>query len=226
MAVEKVRVDVQAQRLSIMQERNLLAHELHDSLAQTLASLRFQVRMLDETIEQGDQDQARREMDRIRNSLEEANAELRGLLAHFRAPIDRRGLLPALEDLVGRFRRETGIVTFFQKECAHTDLPATQEMQVVRIVQECLANIRKHSQAHAVRILLRCDDEGHYHVMVEDDGVGFGFGEDVSAAGAGEHIGLAILQERARRLGGELTVESEPAEGTRVELNFSSARVR
>ncbi len=224
MAVEKVRVDVQAQRLSIMQERNLLAHELHDSLAQTLASLRFQVRMLDDTIEQGDPEQARRELDRIRNSLEEANAELRGLLAHFRAPIDRRGLLAALEELIGRFRRETGIVTFFQKECAHTDLPATQEMQVLRIVQECLANIRKHSQAHAVRILLRCDDEGHYHVMVEDDGVGFG--EDVGAADAGDHIGLAILQERARRLGGELNVESEPAEGTRVELNFSSARAR
>jgi two-component system nitrate/nitrite sensor histidine kinase NarX len=73
-----------------------------------------------------------------------------------------------------------------------------------------------------VRILLRCDDLGHYHVMLEDDGVGFG---DGAAEGApGEHIGLAILQERARRLGGELTIESEPAEGTRVELNFTSAR--
>jgi two-component system nitrate/nitrite sensor histidine kinase NarX len=224
MAIEKVRVDSQAQRLSIMQERNLLAHELHDSLAQTLASLRFQVRMLDDTLGLGDLAQARGELDRIRDGLEEANAELRGLLAHFRAPIDRRGLLPALEDLVARFRRETGIVTFFQKECAHTDLPATQEMQVVRIVQEALANIRKHSQAHAVRILLRCDDEGHYHVMVEDDGVGIA--EDVAHGGPGEHIGLAILQERARRIGGEVTVESEPAEGTRVELNFTGARAR
>jgi two-component system nitrate/nitrite sensor histidine kinase NarX len=224
MAIEKVRVDAQAQRLSIMQERNLLAHELHDSLAQTLASLRFQVRMLDDTLGVGDLAQAHGELDRIRNGLEEANAELRGLLAHFRAPIDRRGLLPALEDLIGRFRRETGVVTFFQKECAHPDLPATQEMQVLRIVQEALANIRKHSQAHAVRILLRCDDEGHYHVMVEDDGIGIG--EDVGGAESGEHIGLAILQERARRLGGTLTIESEPAEGTRVELNFTSARAQ
>jgi two-component system nitrate/nitrite sensor histidine kinase NarX len=224
MAIEKVRVDAQAQRLSIMQERNLLAHELHDSLAQTLASLRFQVRMLDDTLGAGDLAQARGELDRIRGGLEEANDELRGLLAHFRAPIDRRGLLPALEDLIGRFRRETGVVTFFQKECSYPDLPATQEMQVLRIVQEALANIRKHSQAHAVRILLRCDDEGHYHVMVEDDGVGFV--EDIDRVGPGEHIGLAILQERARRLGGELTVESEPAEGTRVELNFTSARAR
>jgi len=225
MAIEKVRVDAQAQRLSIIQERNLLAHELHDSLAQTLASLRFQVRMLEETLgSSGAVTQARGELDRIRDGLEEANDELRGLLAHFRAPIDRRGLLPALEELVARFRRETGIVTFFQKECTHTDLPATQEMQVVRIVQEALANIRKHSQAHAVRILLRCDEEGHYHVMVEDDGIGIS--EDAGRGEPGEHIGLAILQERARRIGGELTVESEPAEGTRVELNFTGARVR
>jgi two-component system nitrate/nitrite sensor histidine kinase NarX len=224
MAIEKVRVDSQAQRLSIMQERNQLAHELHDSLAQTLASLRFQLQMLDDTVKGGDLGQARVEVDRLRNGLEEANDELRGLLAHFRAPIDRRGLLPALEDLVARFRRETGIVTFFQRECAYPELPATQEMQVLRIIQEALANIRKHSQARAVRILLRCDGEGHYHVMIEDDGVGFA--EGVEGETPGEHIGLAILQERARRLGGELTVESEAAEGTRVELNFASARSR
>jgi two-component system nitrate/nitrite sensor histidine kinase NarX len=223
MAIEKVRVDTQAQRLSIMQERNLLAHELHDSLAQTLASLRFQVRMLDDTLGQGDFSHARGELQRIRNGLEEAHSELRGLLAHFRAPIDQRGLVRALEDLVARFRRETGIITFFQRECGQAELPATQEMQVLRIVQEALTNIRKHSQAHAVRLLLRCDEEGHYHIMVEDDGVGFG--EQVTGAD-GEHIGLAILQERARRLGGELTVESEPAEGTRVELNFTSAGAR
>ncbi len=222
MAIEKVRVDNQAQRLSIMQERSLLAHELHDSLAQTLASLRFQVRMLDDTLEQGELEQARRELDKIRNSLEEANTELRGLLAQFRAPIDKRGLVPALEDILARFRRETGIVTFFQKECSQADMPASMEMQVLRIVQEALANIRKHSRAHAVRILLRCDRSGQYHVMVEDDGIGMT--QEALEGEPGEHLGLTILEERARRLGGELSIESEPAEGTRIELNFRLPR--
>jgi two-component system nitrate/nitrite sensor histidine kinase NarX len=224
MAIEKARVDSQAQRLSITQERTLLAHELHDSLAQTLASLRFQFRMLDDTLAAGNMVQARRELERLQNGLEEANGELRGLLAHFRAPIDGRGLLPALEDLVARFRRETGIVTFFQRECVTPDLSASQEMQVLRIVQEALANIRKHSRAHAVRLLFRCDGTGHYHVMVEDDGIGFE--GEAPADREGEHIGLTVLQERARRLGGDLTVESEPAEGTRIELNFTDARAR
>ncbi len=222
MAIEKVRLDQQAQRLSIMQERNLLAHELHDSLAQTLASLRFQVRMLDDTLRQGDEAQARGELGEIQSGLEEANTELRGLLAHFRAPMDKRGLLPALEDTVARFRRETGIVTFFQKECQQPSLPASLEIHVLRIVQEALTNVRKHSRARAVRILLRCDKAGAYHVMVEDDGIGMP--TETLESKPGEHLGLAILRERAERLGSELTIESEPAEGTRIELNFTHPR--
>jgi len=222
MAIEKVRVDQQAQRLSIMQERNLLAHELHDSLAQTLASLRFQVRMLDDTMRQGGLEQAQDEVGEIQASLEEANTELRGLLAHFRAPMDKRGLLPALEDTVARFRRETGIVTFFQKECQQPNLPASLEIHVLRIVQEALTNVRKHSRARAVRILLRCDKTGRYHVMVEDDGIGMP--TETLESKPGEHLGLAILKERAESLGSELTIESEPAEGTRIELSFTHPR--
>ncbi len=220
MAIEKVRIDRQAQRLSIMQERNLLAHELHDSLAQTLASLRFQVRMLEDTLADNESEVARAELARIRGGLDEANTELRGLLAHFRAPMDKRGLLPALEDIVDRFRREAGIVALFQRECEHSDLPAGMEMQVMRILQETLANIRKHSKARAVRILLRCDSKGSYYLMVEDDGVGIRTSDIGSRPG--EHLGLQILQERARRLGGALQVDSEPGEGTRIELHFSN----
>ena len=222
MAIEKVRVDQQAQRLSIMQERNLLAHELHDSLAQTLASLRFQVRMLDDTLNQGALEQAQSELEEVRGGLEEANTELRGLLAHFRAPMDKRGLMPALEDTVARFRKETDIVTFFQKECHQPNLPASLEIHVLRIVQEALTNVRKHSRARAVRILLRCGQEGSYHVMVEDDGIGMP--TETLSGNPGEHLGLAILKERAEKLGSELTIESEPSEGTRIELNFRYPR--
>jgi two-component system nitrate/nitrite sensor histidine kinase NarX len=219
MAIEKVRVDRQAQRLSIMQERNLLAHELHDSLAQTLASLRFQVRMMEDTLAHEGVEAARGEVAKIRSSLDEANGELRGLLAHFRSPMDSRGLVPSIEDLVGRFRRETGIVTFFQKECEHSGLPASLEMQVLRILQEALANIRKHSRAHVVRILFHCERDGGYRLLVEDDGVGMA--ADFLENRPGEHLGLEIMRERARRLGGTISLDSEPAEGTRVELAFT-----
>ncbi|MEJ2455683.1 MAG: histidine kinase [Candidatus Thiodiazotropha sp.] len=223
MAVAKQRSDTEARRLSIVEERTSLAHELHDSLAQTLASLRFQVRMLEETLQDaGATPKAQLEAARIHNGLDEAHDELRELINSFRAPLDQRGLVPALGKLVERFNQETGIAAFFQPDCLKADLDTNQEMQALRIVQESLANIRKHAQAHTVRVLLRCRSPGTYLILVEDDGVGF---EGSAPKGnPGEHIGLSIMQERARRIGGELSIESEPGEGTRVELIIRSAR--
>ncbi|MEN8179634.1 MAG: histidine kinase [Pseudomonadota bacterium] len=217
MAVAKQRSDVEAMRLSIVEERTALAHELHDSLAQTLASLRFQVRMLEETLQKREVfDEAQREAARIHSGLDEAHDELRELINSFRAPLDQRGLVPALERLVERFRQETEIPAFFQSDCRKAILDSTQEMQTLRIVQESLANIRKHAQAHTVRVLLKSRANGTYLLLVEDDGIGF---EGATPKGnPGEHIGLSIMRERARRVKGELNIESEPGEGTRVEL--------
>ncbi|MEW8298742.1 MAG: ATP-binding protein [Candidatus Thiodiazotropha sp.] len=223
MAVAKQRSDSEARRLSIVEERTSLAHELHDSLAQTLASLRFQVRMLEETL-QSDAISAKalQEAQRIHNGLDEAHDELRELIYSFRAPIDQRGLVPALSKLVERFNQETGIPAFFQPDCLKTDLNPNQEMQALRIVQEALANIRKHAKAHTIRILLRCRSPGSYLILVEDDGVGFEGA--VPQGNPGEHIGLSIMEERARRVDGELSIESEPGEGTRVELVIRSEK--
>jgi two-component system nitrate/nitrite sensor histidine kinase NarX len=218
MAIEKARLDEEANLLSIMEERTRLAHELHDSLAQSLASLRFQVRVLDETLHEGREEALWEELERIENSLDEAYIELRELIAHFRAPMDKRGLIPAVEQAVKRFRRETEIHTFLQQEWGNTSLPADTEMQVLRIIQESLANIRKHSQANTVRVMLKALPGNEFQVLVEDDGVGMG--EPVSGA-PGEHVGLKILQERASRIGGKLRIESESGEGTRILLRFS-----
>ncbi|MEN8174974.1 MAG: histidine kinase [Pseudomonadota bacterium] len=218
MAVAKQRSDEEAHRLSIVEERTALAHELHDSLAQTLAGLRFQVRMLDDSLKQGPAPgSARDDLERIRGGVDEAHTELRELLNSFRAPLDRRGLVPALEKLVARFRDETGLHVFLQVNCRVVSLNASEEMQMLRIVQEALANIRKHAGAHTVRVLLSCRAEAGYELLVEDDGSGF---TSTPEGQPGEHIGLAIMQERARRLGAQLRVESEAGEGTRVEMFY------
>lgn len=218
MAVAKQRSDEEARRLSIVEERTALAHELHDSLAQTLASLRFQVRMLDDTLRQEAASAAAMDdLLKIRNGLDEAHTELRELLYSFRAPLDQRGLLPALEKLTDRLGEETGIHVFLQADCRTVPLNASEEMQLLRIVQEALTNIRKHARANTVRVLLTCRADGTYVLLVEDDGVGF---DRAPEGRPGEHIGLAIMEERARRLGGKLRIESEPGEGTRVELSY------
>ncbi len=218
MAIEKSSVDEEANRLTIIEERTRIAHELHDSLAQTLASLRFQVRVLDETLHRGDESALWAELERIENSLDEAYSELRGLIDHFRAPIDRRGLMPAIEKVVERFRNESNIQIFLQREWRGPSLPEDMEIQVLRIVQEALVNVRKHSKAHTVRVLMRAKDDGQYRILIEDDGTGI---EPRTADGApGEHVGLSIMEERARRLGGKIRFESEPGEGTRIQLTF------
>jgi two-component system nitrate/nitrite sensor histidine kinase NarX len=218
MAIEKARLDEEANLLSIMEERTRLANELHDSLAQSLASLRFQVRVLDETLHSGKESALWQELEIIENSIDEAYTELRELIAHFRAPVDKRGLIPAVEQAVERFRRNSDIRAFLQLEWNDTKLPAEIEIQVLRIVQEALANIRKHSEANAVRVLMRAGKDKQYMVMIEDDGIGIQ--NKVMEGGPGEHLGLNILQERAARIGGDLKIESEPGEGTRVTLRF------
>jgi two-component system nitrate/nitrite sensor histidine kinase NarX len=223
MAVAKQRSDEEARRLSIVEERTSLAHELHDSLAQTLASLRFQVRMLEESLQKTDiplpvQQQATR----IHGGLEEAHDEVRELINSFRAPVEQRGLVSGLERMVERFKQETGVSIFFQSDLRKAVLDSNQEMQALRIVQEALTNIRKHAQAQTVRVLLKSSSEGGYMVLVEDDGLGFA--GDAPKGNPGEHIGLSIMQERARRMGGSLSIESELGEGTRVELIIHSNR--
>jgi two-component system nitrate/nitrite sensor histidine kinase NarX len=217
-AIERYHNDDESRAHLIKEERTRLAHELHDSLAQTMASLRFQVRVLDETLHQGDESTTWQQLERIENSLDEANTELRALIANFRAPVYKRGLVEAIEQMVSRFRSETRIRTYLQKDCSASTFPKDTETQILRIIQEALWNIRKHSQAKTVRILLRNNVDDRCHILIEDDGIGI---NKQLYGSAGEHVGLTIMRERASRIGGDLKIESEPGEGTRVVLEIN-----
>jgi two-component system nitrate/nitrite sensor histidine kinase NarX len=220
MAIDKARLDNETNRLSIMEERTRLAHELHDSLAQTMASLRFQVRVLDESLRKGEERSVWHELEQIENNLDEAYAEVRELITHFRAPIDKRGLVPAVEHLASRFRNQTGIHVFLQQEWNVVQLPANVEVEVIRIIQESLNNIKKHSQAHTVRVILRSEPQGNCRILIEDDGIGIDTRLDKDTKE--DHYGLKIMSERAKRINGKLKIESEPGEGTRIILTFKN----
>jgi two-component system nitrate/nitrite sensor histidine kinase NarX len=220
-AIERARSDEQTHQHLINDERTRIAHELHDSLAQNLASLRYQVRVLDETLHQGDESTTWQQLERIESSLDEANTELRELISNFRAPVSNRGLIGAIEQTVNHFRSETRIKTFLQKEWTDDKLSKDVEVQILRIIQEALWNIRKHSRAKTVRIMLRHRNNENYCILIEDDGVGF----DRKVYGSpGEHVGLSIMRERALRIGGRLRVDSEPGEGTRVVLELDETK--
>jgi len=217
LAIEKDRSDQDTRRLAIMEERNIIANELHDSLAQSLVSMRLQLKMLGENLFKKEWRPAQNEARNLRIAVDEAHESLRALLANFRLKIDDRGLVPALQALVARFKQETGINIYFDNNCHDLHLAPQQELQVFHIVQEALTNVRKHSQAVNVRILLHNDPMGGYVLLVEDDGHGI---TDNEPGRPGEHVGLQIMRERAARVPGELTIESEAGEGTRVQLVF------
>lgn len=219
MAIEKARLDEETKRLSLMEERTRMANELHDSLAQTLVSLRYQVRVLDDNLQQSHEEQAWESIEKLENTLGEANAEMRELIAHFRAPLDTDGVVSGVERAVQRFKRHSDISIFFQNNWPKQRLPSEYELHIIRIVQEALANIAKHSRANTVRVLLQGKSNRNFRVLIEDDGVGLPV--KAKETKAGENIGLSIMRDRARSIGGRLVVDSEPGEGTRVVLLFS-----
>ena len=202
-------------RLLRFEDRSAIANELHDSLAQSLASLKMQVRVLDDTLRQDNEVAIWKEMENIQAGLDEANIELRELITYFRLPVDGNGVVSAIEKAVSRFRLTSSIEAVLQNHWPAVNLPVEYERQVLRIVQEGLANVRKHSGADIVRILLNQAHDAR-RVLIEDDGVGMSLTPDEMD----NHFGLSIMQERAGSIGATLQLESEPGDGTRIILTL------
>ena len=222
MAIEKARLDNESKQLDILEERNQLAHELHDSLAQSLASIRFQVRTLEDSLRNGAMD-ANLEMERLKGGIDESYREVRDLIAHFRDQSDKEyGLLPAINKAIDETRNNSNITVIRQGQWNDLELPAMDTLQIARIVQEALCNVRKHSEAKNVRVLLS-QSPTEYYVLIEDDGIGVS--ETLQSDHAGDHIGLTVMKERAQRIGGVLDIESEPGEGTQVLLSFPNPKL-
>jgi len=221
LAIEKARLEGEARRLAIMEERNIIGSELHDSLAQSLIGMRLQLVMLSESLARGEIGAAQYEAKSLQRAMTRANDDLRDLLTNYRLKIDDAGLAQTLAALVERFRRETGIAVFFQNECQTLSLNPAQEIQVYYIIQEALTNIRRHSGARNVRIMLASEAD-LYTVLIEDDGLGM---VEIPAGMPGEHAGLAIMRQRTARLPGQIVIESEPGEGTRIVLIFNAPAI-
>lgn len=216
--IQRTERDKKDRRDLIKNERSIIANELHDSLAQSLASLRFQVRILDQSLQPVGDFMSFKTIESIEHALDEASTDLRELIAHCRVPIEEQGLVPAVKRAVEKFRKDTGIHILLQTDEEVLPLPSNMELNAYRIVQEALNNIKKHAQAYIVRVLLSCDDDGNIRILIENDGNGFDQSKIKSSEG--KHLGLTIMKERAKHLGGRLKIESEPDEGTRVELKF------
>lgn len=210
-------------RASLMSERQTMANEVHDSLAQGLTYMRMRMSLLRAAVVAGDMPAATRYCSDVDESLVHSHRRLRELITYFRSRMDPRGLRWALAKVAESFPDRTGVSLRFDCTVPDLQLPVGREIEVFHIVQEALANVTRHANATQVGMTLG-GVAGGYEIVVEDDGIGMpaeAAGGDLADAG---HFGIAIMSERARRLGGELTMDSAPDSGTRVRLRFPAAQ--
>jgi signal transduction histidine kinase len=198
-------------------ERARLSRELHDGAVQSLIGVEMQVDVLRRNYPATES--LGGELDRIQNLLREEVMKLRELMQQMKsAEIDARKLPGFLRDAVQRFQRETGIAAGFFMDDADLLLPPPVCRELARIAQEALVNVRKHSGAKQVLVQL-LHSGGNWELVIEDDGAGFPFTGRVSQSeldSAGR--APAIIRERVRLIHGELTIESKPGQGARVEV--------
>jgi signal transduction histidine kinase len=208
-------------------ERARFARELHDGAVQSLIAVEMQVDVLRRQSGKSEtaSEAVTSELGRIQGLLREEVLKLRELMQQMKSlDVDSRRLIGFLADTVERFQRETGISARFLTDLDQLDMPQPVCRELARIVQEGLVNVRKHSRAHQVLVRLGASND-KWSLVIEDDGRGFPFAGrlthlELDAVGRGP----LVIKERVRLIEGELTVESIPDRGSRLEINVPQKR--
>ena len=215
---ERRRADEARQELTVLEERNRLAREIHDTLAQGLTGIIWQLNAAESPVKRGGQEAVER-LHRIRDLVRECLREARRSVWDLRTGLlQGRALAEALREEGLRAAAEGEFDASFSVFGQERVLPAGVEAAILRICQESLANVIKHAQATEVKVALSFDD-AHVRLRVQDNGKGWDPAETHRQKDSGG-FGLINMRERAQILGGALTVQSEPGQGTLVEATI------
>lgn len=206
-------------RLAVLEERSVIARELHDSIAQSLSYLRIQVTRLEKCIDQGCD--ARTIAEELKDGLSAAYRELRELISTFRLRIDERGFGVALQETINEFSAKLGFPVQLQNTLSGIVLSGNEEMHVIRIIREALSNIERHARASRAGVEISVATDRTVSVVVRDNGRGFNPAEIPE-----NHFGTSIMRDRAQILEGELGVETAFGAGTTITLNFLPQQYR
>ncbi|MGQ0668104.1 MAG: GAF domain-containing sensor histidine kinase [Actinomycetota bacterium] len=218
LAVDNARLFERSRELTVIEERNRLARELHDAVSQTLFSIVFTAESVATLLER-DPEAARGQVADLKRLAQDAQREMRSLIFELRpAEIEREGLVSTLGKQVDVLRRvyAAKIELTVAGECR---LASQAEKEVFRISQEAMSNALRHSGAERVWIRLSMDGD-RVSLEVQDDGKGF----DPLAAGGHARLGLTSMRERVQLLGGVLAIDSAPGRGTTVSVEVPYGR--
>jgi signal transduction histidine kinase len=221
-AIDNAQLHERMRALAVTEERLRIAHEMHDGLAQVLAYVNTKAQAVNEFLRAGRQEQASVQLAELAAAAREVYADVREGIVGLRAALSSDlSLAESLGAYVADWQDRTGVTAELVAEPGIL-VPPSVEVQVARIVQEALTNVRKHARASAVRVELRPGGKGLL-LDIQDNGIGF----DPALLRPTEfpRFGLATMRERAEGVGGSLQVETAPGRGThiRVELPYGTA---
>ena len=199
-------------RRDFQKERAAISRELHDSLAQSLTYLKIQASRMQSMLKQEhsaapyDRSEVELVVHELRHNLNIAYRQLRELMTTFRLTMDGKDFGEAIKDSIGEFEKRSRIAFDLDNRLSTDELTVDEEMQVLHIVREALSNIVRHSHARRAKVALRRCDDNSVRIIIDDDGVGI---DDPQRRA--QHLGLVVMQERSRNLGGEFSVREQAA---------------
>jgi two-component system nitrate/nitrite sensor histidine kinase NarX len=218
-ALENARLYREAERAATLEERNRIAEEIHDGMAQVLSYLELEVDELIGRIENDLQDEPKKELLSIREAVSQAGQEARKSITRLHEEVQvPLSLQNHLEKAVAEYDETCEFEIILNAgDSPPLNLPHTDASHVIRIIQETLMNARRHAKAKNVTITLDRVEQAHV-LIIEDDGVGFN--PDAPYQDNRAHFGLSIIKARANRLEGDIKVISQIGKGTRMALTW------
>ncbi len=216
LALTNTRLEQLDKEMAIVEERNLMAKGLHDSIAQSLSFLNMQAQVLEGAIQSNNEAMRHQALSFIKEGIQECYDDVRELLSNFRISLHKEGFESSINQAIERFKRQMAIEVAFSYQGRGSELQPEEQLQVIFILQEALSNVRKYSEASHVVIEI---DHNHHalKLVVKDNGQGFDPVELQSKQAEG-HVGTFIMAERAHKVNGMLTIVSNKGYGTTVEL--------
>ncbi len=209
---------------AVMQERERLSRELHDGAAQLVADLMLRLDTIRELVDGDRRQEAEAELDRLRGVADEIFEDISESISGLRTSVTERGLAGALLDYLDQFEERHGIRLHLEADSAAGQLTPLAALQVFRLVQEALTNVRKHAAAFEATVTLTSPQPGALTVVIADDGRGFG--APGNGGGGQRPLGLTSMRERVEGLGGTLDISSGPGSGTRVTATIPLGRAK
>ena len=211
------------EREAIIEERRRIAREIHDGVAQSLGYLNLKTKQVSDSVSSQNTVQALTELGDIRQIVQDTYEDIRESIDQLTTEIRNLPIIPALANYTREFGDNNAIRVQFNAQKAFPQLSPVAELQLLRITQEALTNVRRHAQATQIVVKLEKTSQA-VEMLIRDDGQGFTL-SDLEKSPPGYH-GLNIIKERAEGLGGSLNISTAPGEGTEVRVSLPIEKVR